>query len=270
MARTQVSKSERRSRLVTAIRQSGMLPLGELARVVGCSPITIRRDIEEINRSLPSVVIEGGHVRWVSNRVLRQFEAEMALQREAKQDIAEAVVARLQPGMTVAIDGGTTTTYVARALIQARSIRPITVLTNAVNIAYEMYGWDDLHVIMLGGTVATQKYEVLGSLLTRGVERFWADVAVLGCYGVLETVVTAYTQQSAEASQAMLGRARQVWVVCDRTKFGRAGTATICEIDRVDTVITDGVPAAQRGWIQPNKVATVRVPPEDARGERRA
>lgn len=262
MRRTELTKAERHRRIVEAVRQSGDIALPVIASSLGCASITVRRDIEELHENMPQIVIEGGHVQWISNRVLRQFEAEMALKRSEKEAIARAVVDRLQPGMTVAIDGGTTTTYVARELIRSRHVRPITVLTNAVNIAYELYGWDDVHVIALGGTVATQKYEVVGSLLTHGLERFWADVAILGCYGVMENAVTAYTQESAEASQAMLGRARKVLVACDRTKFGRAGTATICEVRKVDMILTDGLPSGIPNWLDLSKVVTVSGSPE--------
>src|ERR671931_8008 len=67
------------------------------------------------------------------------FQENMNKQVEEKARIAQAALRHIQPGDAIALSPGTTTTHLARALRHA-PIQPLTVVTNAINIAMELNG----------------------------------------------------------------------------------------------------------------------------------
>ena len=79
-----------------------------------------------------------------------------------KQRIGAAAAALVAPGMVVGLNGGTTTTEVARAL----AVRPdlntsadgaqLTVVTNALNIANELLVRSRMKIVVTGGVVRPQ------------------------------------------------------------------------------------------------------------------
>src|SRR4029079_19583271 len=93
-----------------------------------------------------------------------------------KQRIGAAAAALVSPGMVVGLNGGTTTTEVARAL----AVRPelagnvddahLTVVTNALNIANELLVRSRMKIVVTGGVVRPQSYELVVPLGT-GISR---------------------------------------------------------------------------------------------------
>ncbi len=109
---------------------------------------------------------------------------------DAKQRIAAAAAALVHPGATVALNGGTTTTEVARALATRADLQgghgdpSITVVTNAVNIANELAVRPQLKLVVTGGVARAQPYELSGPLALPLLDALSLDVAFLGVDGL--------------------------------------------------------------------------------------
>ena len=78
-------------------------------------------------------------------------------QADAKLAIARAVVDLVTPGDSVGLNGGTTTSEVARALGRAERLHDlsdvpgVTIVTNALNIAYELSVREHVKIVVTGG-----------------------------------------------------------------------------------------------------------------------
>src|SRR3984893_2559269 len=83
-----------------------------------------------------------------------------------KQRIGRAAAALIAPGSAVALNGGTTTSEVARALATRPDLRhgtgapTITVVRNAMNIASELAVRQHIKIVVTGGVTRSQSYEL--------------------------------------------------------------------------------------------------------------
>ena len=238
-----MSRYQRWTALLDLLPGDGQLSVTEAAQALGVSQATIRRDMDQLARQQLVTRTRGGviagHVSY--DLPLRYKTARHAPQ---KQRIGRAAAALVAAGATVALNGGTTTSEVARAL----AIRPdlqvgtpvVTVVTNAMNIANELAVRPHIKIVVTGGVTRSQSYELIGPYATLVLEQLALDWAILGV-DALDPVAgaTAHHEGEASISHLMATRAAQVMIVADASKLGQRAFARVCATDEINVVVTD-------------------------------
>ncbi|MFC9594793.1 DeoR/GlpR family DNA-binding transcription regulator [Streptomyces sp. NPDC056944] len=246
-----MSKHERWNTLLELLAASGKLEVEEAATALDVSAATIRRDLDELAEQQLLVRTRGGAVvHGVSYELPLRYKSTR--HAPEKRRIAEAVADLVAPGEVVGLNGGTTTTEVARALALrfasgraeapgAASAGPaLTVVTNALNIAGELAVRPQIKIVTTGGVARPQTYELVGPLTVGVLNEVVLDVVVLGVDGVdAELGVMAHQEDEASISRLFAERASRVVVVTDSSKMGRRAFARICGLDRIDLLVTD-------------------------------
>jgi DeoR family transcriptional regulator, aga operon transcriptional repressor len=248
-----MSAHERWNALLEMLARDGSLDVTGAARELRVSAATIRRDLDQLAQQQMLTRTRGGaSANSVSYDLpLRYKSARRAGEKEL---IAKAAAALIPPGSVVALNGGTTTTEVARALAtrvdpDAGSEPTLTVVTNALNIANELIVRRHIKIVVTGGVARPQSYELIGPLATRLLGELSLDQVCLGVDALsARDGATAYNEGEASINQLMVARAREVIVVADSSKLGKHAFARVCPIDRVDVLVTDSAadPAVTR------------------------
>jgi DeoR family transcriptional regulator of aga operon len=248
-----VSRYRRWNQLLELLAVEGQLQVEHAAKELGVSEATIRRDFDELASQQMLARIRGGAIaQGVTYDLPLRYKSER--HPSEKRRIAEVAAALVQPGQVVGLNGGTTTTEVARALAMRGDLNSITtgpgltVVTNALNIATELAVRQHIKIVVSGGVARTQSYELTGPLATGVLERVSIDVAILGVDGI-DPVAGAMAQHEGEASinHLMAQQAGRVVVVADSSKVGRRAFARICAPGEIDMLVTDtGLTEADR------------------------
>ncbi|MEV4945350.1 DeoR/GlpR family DNA-binding transcription regulator [Streptomyces sp. NPDC053755] len=245
-----MSRQERWSRLLELLAVDGKLEVEGAAATLAVSPATIRRDLDELAEQRLLVRTRGGALaHGVSYELPLRYKS--ARQVSEKQRIAGAVADLLTPGDVVGLNGGTTTTEVARALTlragggaAERGDGPsgpvYTVVTNALNIASELAVRPQFKIVVTGGVARPQTYELVGPLTQGVLDQVVLDVAVLGVDGIDPRLgVMTHHEDEAGVSRLLAERARRVILAADSSKMGRRAFARICGLDTIDVLVTD-------------------------------
>ena len=255
---TRLLVEERRRKILDRLRERGRVTVGELVRLFRVSTVTIRGDLEALEREGALVRSHGGALPH------RQPEGDMALgvkatlHRAEKARIGRRAAERIVDGDTVILDSGSTTAEVARHL-RAAGFGSLTVITNALNIAVEVARLPHVRLIMLGGVLRPLSFSLVDPRGESLLAELSADKLFLGVDGIdVASGLTTFDPLEARLNAAMVRAARQVIVVADSSKFGRRGVAPIAGLDCVDTVITDGaIDAATRKALEKRRVEVV-------------
>jgi DeoR family transcriptional regulator, aga operon transcriptional repressor len=228
-------QSDRLDTILARLSEQGSVAVTGLARDLGVSMATIRRDLELLESQR---LLSRTHGGAVSHGVLYELPLRYRAGRHEaeKHRIAEAAATRLGDARVVGLTGGTTTTEVARRLAG----RTLTVVTNALNIASELAVRPNLKLVVTGGVARPESYELVGPLADATLDGLNIDVVFVGVDGASRAGMTTHHEVEAHTNRRMIERARRVVVVCDASKIGRSALAVICPAREVDELITDG------------------------------
>ena len=247
-------QSERLSAILEALANDGSVGVTDLATQLDVSAATVRRDLEFLEHQRMLTRTHGGAV---AEGVLYELPLryKSARHQEEKKRIAAEAATRVADGVAIGLTGGTTTTEVARAVIDRQRL---TVVTNALNIASELAIRPNLKLVVTGGYARAESYELVGPLAEQALAGLNLDVVFLGVDGISPTAgITTHHEVEAHTNLALIERARHVVVVTDSSKIGLVAFAQICPIDRVHEVITDA--GADRGLLAELREAGVDV-----------
>jgi len=238
-----VERRARWNKLLELLSEEGSLDVATASERLGVSPATVRRDFKELDDQDLATRTHGGIVATAVayDLPLRYRSARRAAEKQRIGRIAANLVA---PGEVVGLNGGTTTTEVARALGGRRdiqeSVNPTTVVTNALNIASELVLRNQLKLVVVGGRVRAQTYELVGPFGSAMLEDVVLDVAFVGVDAVdAHLGATSNDEDEAATTRRMAERARRVVVVADHVKLGTQAFARTLPPSRIQTLITD-------------------------------
>jgi DeoR/GlpR family transcriptional regulator of sugar metabolism len=229
---------QRQELILEAVRTTGGARVSELVERLGVSDMTVRRDIEVLATRGLVTRVHGGATAAGSSVDEPGFAAKSGLHTAAKQAIAAAAAALIEPGASVALSAGTTTHAVASALLTAPRL---TVVTNSLRVAEVLHESprDDLTVVLTGGE-RTPSDALVGPVAVAALRRLHVDWLLMGVHGMdAEAGFTTPNLVEAETNRALVASARRVAVVADNSKWGVVGLSTIATLDEVDVVVTD-------------------------------
>jgi DeoR family transcriptional regulator, aga operon transcriptional repressor len=242
MAGSNIPQTDRESRILRALQQSGSVAVDDLAGQLGVSIATVRRSLQELEDRGLLRRTHGGATSvepllYEPFRHDSSFQEQFERQRDEKRRIALAAADLIQDGESISLTAGTTTTEVVRSI---RHRQGITVVTNTVNVAMELSQRKDLDVFVTGGQLRGAWFSLVGAAAMRAMARFYVDKAFLGVNGIdAQLGLTCHNPDEAEINHVMVRHSKQRIVVADHTKLGVVATHQICRLSAVNLLITD-------------------------------
>lgn len=228
---------DRRNKIVQMISSERMVKVNELTKIFNVSIETIRRDLEYLeergylNRVYGGAVVKSmyGLEPDYSTREIKHYAEKVAIGQKA--------IELVEDGDTIEIDVGTTTLEFARAL---KGKKKITVITNAIQIAMTLVDDENIRVIMLGGDVRKGELSTSGFLSENDMSLFNVDKVFLGIGGItIDGGVTDYHIEESNLRRHILERTHKVIGLADYSKFGVTAMNKVCNIEKIDIVVTD-------------------------------
>lgn len=231
--------------LVELLAERGRVTVAEAADALRVSEATIRRDFEQLAQQQMITRTRGGAVaNGVSYDLPLRYKT--ARHSQEKQRIGAAAAALVEPGTAVGLNGGTTTTEVARAIAQQPRLAggaespQLTVVTNALNIANELLVRSRMKIVVAGGVVRPQSFELVGPLGDALLREVHLDLALVGVDAVdAASGASGHHEGEAAMTRLMVDRAASVVVIADASKLGKYAFVRVCPIERIGTLVTD-------------------------------
>lgn len=228
----------RREQILRLLRENGRVRVAELAQTLGVSQVTIRADLEALERQGVLRRLRGGAIPWETRRFELPLEVTRTLHAKEKEAIGKRAANLVKDGDVVILDVGSTTTEMAKALSPA--LKDVVVVTNALNIALLLEGHPGITVIVTGGKLRPLQHSLVNPFGTLLLEELNADKAFLGCNGVHpERGFTNTNLEEAEIKKAMVRAAREVYFLADHSKLLQVAAAKIAPLSAATRLITD-------------------------------
>lgn len=230
---------QRQTLILERVREDGGVRVADLARDLGVSDMTVRRDLELLhNRGLIEKV-HGGATTLAGSALFEPgFAAKSVLQEPEKEAIAEAAVGLIVAGTAIGISAGTTTYSLAKRLVD---VPGLTVVTNSVPVADVLHrsGRAGQTVILTGG-VRTPSDALVGPFAVAALRTIHLDQVFIGVHGMdPRSGFTTPNLLEADTDRALIAAGRKLVVVADSSKWGVIGISSIARLSEADTLVTD-------------------------------
>lgn len=216
---------------------SASVSVSSMARRLGVSEMTIRRDLEKLESSADVRRTRGGAV--VAERTVFEFayHERQRAQSAQKQRIAQSALELIEPGQRIILDTGTTTLHLAALLKERKSL---TVITPSLAVASALQFSNGIEVVLLGGGLRRGSPDLTGPLTEHCLDLFSADWAFQGAEAVGDDgSVYNVDLQLAQVDRKMRAKAARACLLADGSKFGRTALVRNGTLADFDVVIAD-------------------------------
>jgi DeoR/GlpR family transcriptional regulator of sugar metabolism len=230
-----MQSEERQKRIEEHLARMEFASLEELSELVDASVSTVRRDLDVLEGKGAVRRTHGGARLANPKSDEFAFSARDTHQLAEKEAIGEACAGLIHPNQTVIIDAGTTCYHVARHL-EAKTPQ---VFTNSLPVANLFAAANRLEVVVSGGVIYPRLGVLVGPLAVEAFSKIHADAAIMSCGGITLEGITNSHGLLIEIQRAMIQAARKVIFCIDSSKFGRQSITKLCELQTIDTIVTD-------------------------------
>jgi DeoR/GlpR family transcriptional regulator of sugar metabolism len=243
--RTILAETRRRA-IAEALRSTGSVTVAEVEASFGVSPMTARRDLDELERRGILRRTHGGAVLPTTSAHEDSFARRLAVATEPKRRLAEEAVALMAPGETVFLDSSTTSYFVARRVVETGLAT--TILTNSLPVMELVFndGGPNLELIGVGGTLRRLTRSFVGPFAVRTVQGHFADRLFLSVKGLTETgMMTDADALEAEVKRTMIAQAGEATLLIDSSKVLVRGLSVVASVAELAGVLAHGLTAAE-------------------------
>ena len=222
------------------IREHKYADLRTLADHFSGSLSTVRRALDQLEARGIVRRHHGGASLIETDALAQEYDFIARNQRnpDEKFAIARLIASQVEPGMTVILDGGSTTYTVARLLAD----KQLQVITNSLPIASLFSEVGRVETIVTGGSIYSRLGALVGPLCEQSFERTHADLAILGGGGITENGVWNSNALVVAVQRKMIGAADRTIFALDNSKFGRKALNLATPFDARFTIVTETRP----------------------------
>jgi DeoR family glycerol-3-phosphate regulon repressor len=228
--------NDRQNEILSLLTQQDRVEVEDLARRFGVSLQTVRTDLRDLSARGQLSRVHGGAVR-ISSAANRGYAERHSLNASGKRAMAALASDVIPENCSIALNVGTSTEQVARALSGHKGL---TVLSNNINIINMMMGMEARDLILVGGTIRQSDGAIVGEEAVDFINRYKVDYAVIGASAMdADGAILDHDAREVSVARAILRNARTRILMCDGSKFDRSAPVRICALAELDFVITD-------------------------------
>ena len=230
-------RDPRHKHILDTLQRGQFVAVQDLVQRLEVSPMTIRRDLAELEEQGYLIRKHGGAVK--SEAIERMFSFSRRLERaaEQKEEICRLAARFVEDGEVIFVDCGTTLFRLCRHILSRRGVR---VITNSLPVVSELLPHAHVRVSLVGGELVGERQATYGQAAERAIGEYHADKAFIGADGLsLAKGLSSYDEQEAGVTRRMAEHADRVFLLCDSSKIEKDSYFRFAPLSLFDVLVTD-------------------------------
>ena len=230
--------SGRRAAIQRQLLLEGAVSVELLARELGVSVATIRRDLTTLEVEGAVRRTHGGATVTAPRGADQAFALREQIDRDGKRLIARAAVELIEPDQTLFMNDGSTLLALAQELVV--SDMTLTVATPGVNIASALSENSAISAYLAGGLVRHRTLGTIGDFVEQMLTTINADIAFIATDGFSENEGLTFSYEAdSKIARSMHANATRTVVLATQRKLGQRDRMTAIPAAAIDVLITD-------------------------------
>lgn len=248
-------KQERIEQIRDIIRDEKKVNVVQLSKELGVTEVTIRRDLCQLEKQGFLEKVYGGALLRDN---VGQRNSEIVSEHDVRlHKIAEAALDCIDDHDTIFLGSGNTCCHLAKLLKEKKNL---SVVTNNISALADLYN-NVAKIFLIGGEIAS----VDGKTLFSSIEdptTYLKDVYVVKSFvsatGLdLQAGITVDTTVSTYIFKYISSINRNTYLLMNYEKFGRTGFYRVAEIEDVNCIVADNVPAEYQSYFSQKGIPVI-------------
>jgi DeoR family transcriptional regulator, aga operon transcriptional repressor len=232
-----LSIAERHKYILETLNKNGFVKVSDIAKELDVTPVTIRKDLKNLESKMLLYRTHG------SASPVNPYTADIDLHEKEKMKtvekkrIAQAACKLIEPNDTIIMAAGST----VHALAQELNFNfNLTIVSSSLKTSLLLNTKNNIEVIQLGGFVRKNSFSVVGDYSTKFFSDITCSKLFIGVDGIdIEYGITNSNIEEANLNKKMMEAANRTIILTDSSKFGKRGFGRICNLEKIDIIITD-------------------------------
>lgn len=232
-----MNMKSRHQYILEQLKKDGYVKVMDLAERLDVSGATIRKDLRMLESRNLLHRTHGSASLNRSNVIDLPVQEKSGINAELKLAIAREADKLIEDGDSILLTSGSTIETFAKHLQPKGTLN---VVTPSIRVGIYLSEKDNTNIMMLGGRLIVKSLSVRDAYTEEGLKYVRCNKAFFSCDGFdFDGGVTTAFVAEARVTDSMLSVAAEVILLADSTKLGKNGFGKICDMTRVDTLITD-------------------------------
>ncbi len=227
---------KRHKKIIEKLKTDGRVNVNDLSQDFDVSPITIRRDLDQLSESGLVERIHGGALIGSKMREEALFTEKGNRFTAEKASIGKLAASLINEGDTVYLNSGSTVLEVLKSL-KGKHVRVITNNAATLSVARD----PQVELFLSGGEYRVASCSLVGDIALNTLENIFSSCTVLGTNSIsTEHGLTSSVQQETSVNRLMVEHCNgPVYVVADSSKLERVSNFFTIPLSKITALITD-------------------------------
>lgn len=229
-------KKERQNKILNIVEERKYCTVDFLSKQLFVAPITIRRDLTEMETSGLIVRCYGGAtVPEYENREV-PFEVRNRSNTSVKEKLAKRAAKLINVGDVVFLDASSTVSHITEYLSAEQNL---TIITNSTLVA-ERLKEKHIRCYLTGGMPIENSYALVGSIAEQTLSHLYANICIFSAQGIdIDGVVSDHSEAETTLRQLMIKNSKKQYFLFDSNKYGKRFAFKLCDTEEISDIITD-------------------------------
>lgn len=229
-------KKERQNAILNIVNERKYCTVKLLSSQLFVAPITIRRDLLEMERKGFIIRCFGGAtVPEYENREV-PFDIRNKCNSLVKEKLAKSAIKLINNGDVVFLDASSTVSHIADLLSGEQNL---TIITNSMLIANKL---KDKQILcyLIGGRPVENSYALVGSIAEHVLSDLYANICFFSAQGIDENgIISDQSEDESSLRNLMIKNSKKQYFIFDKSKYGKRFAFKICSYENITDVLTD-------------------------------
>ncbi|MFZ3071599.1 MAG: DeoR/GlpR family DNA-binding transcription regulator [Anaerolineaceae bacterium] len=237
----------RREFILTELKNNGHESVSNLARKLGVSDSTIKRDFNALVKDESIKRTHGGAFIETDGEVIRIrtpfFKERQTIHEEEKRRIAQRAAELIQDGDTIFLDTGST----INMMVENITAKNITIITNSIAVVISaLSSSHKLNIQIVSGEVDFDHLILSGSQQIELLSCLFFDKAFISCrYVSPERGITVLDYDEKIVKNILIKNSRETILCADTSKIGKTGKIIAVPFNQISYFVTDNALSEQ-------------------------
>lgn len=230
---------ERYEKILDKLKLQGRVAVKDLSKEFKVTQDCIRKDLRELENREMLKRVYGGAIAQRSHNDIRPVDERKNINTDKKKKIASHAIEIINDGEIIFLDVSTNNLEISKQLNE--SGKKLTVVTNMIEIVFELKNNPKIKVISIGGEFNSEVGAIVGAAADRYIQKFTYDKAFIGICGINKETgfISTLFLEDGTTKKTIIESSNKSYLVMEEEKFNYDEFYKFASLDEVEGIITE-------------------------------